>query len=85
MPFLGSPLMRRSTGKYDVTVDYSAKLKPGTIIETGEGGSWKNSYGNYYIVTKNGLQPFRSNYNREGKLNIKDLMKAREKAMNKSS
>ena len=76
---------RTYTGKHDLTIDYTAKLKPGTIIETGEGGSWKNSYGNYYIITKNGLQPFKSNYNGEGKLNIKDLMKAREKAMNKSS
>ena len=76
---------RTYTGKYDVTVDYSAKLKPGTIIETGEGGSWKNSYGNYYIVTTDGLKPFKSNYQGKGKLEIKDIMKAREKAMNKSS
>ena len=76
---------RTYSGKHDLTVDYVAKLKPGTIIETGDGGSWKNSYGTYYIVTKNGLQTFKNNYNGEGKLAIKDIMKAREKAMNKSS
>jgi hypothetical protein len=76
---------RTYSGKHDLTVDYVAKLKPGTIIETGEGGSWENSYGNYYIVTTDGLKPFKSNYQGKGKLEIKDIMKAREKAMNKSS
>lgn len=69
------------TGKHDVTVDYSASLKPGTIIETGEGGSWNNKYGNYYIVTDKGLRKLSSNYNGEGKLTVKDLVKAREKAL----
>ncbi|MGP6239365.1 hypothetical protein ACNF40_02975 [Cuniculiplasma sp. SKW4] len=69
---------RTYTGKHDLTVDYEATLKPGTIIETGEGGSWKNSYGKYYVVTSKGVKPFRPNYNGEGKLEIKDLMKRRE-------
>ena len=76
---------RTYSGKNEVTEDYSAKLKPGTIIETSEGGSWKNSYGGYYIVTPHGLKKFKDNYNGNSKLFIKDLMKAREKAMNKSS
>ena len=73
------------TGKNDLAVDYSASLKPGTIIETGEGGSWKNKYGNYYIVTNKGLRKLSSNYNGEGKLTIKDLVKARESALNKGN
>ena len=72
-------------GKHDVTLDYSAKLKPGTIIETSESGSWKNSYGTYYIVTPTGLKHLKSNYNGDGKLFIKDLVKARENAMAKAS
>ena len=76
---------RTYSGKNDVTMDYSAKLKPGTIIETGEGGSWKNSWGNYYIVTTDGLKLFKSNYQGKGKLEIKDIMKARENAMSKAS
>ena len=72
-------------GKYDVTYDYETHLKPGTIIETSESGSWKNSYGNYYIVTRDGLKLFKSNYQGKGKLEIKDIMKARERAMNESS
>ena len=71
---------RTYTGKHDLTVDYHANLKPGTIVETGEGGSWKNKYGAYYIVTSKGLKPLKDNYNGEGKLYVKDLVKAREKA-----
>lgn len=73
---------RTYTGKNDLTVDYKATLKPGTIIETGEAGSWKNKYGSYYIVTKDGLKHLTSNYNGEGRLKVKDIMKAREKAIN---
>ena len=71
---------RTYTGKHDLTVDYHANLKPGTIIETGEGGSWNNKYGTYYIVTSKGLKPLKNNNNGEGKLYVKDLVKAREKA-----
>ena len=69
---------------HKLTVDYEAKLKPGTIIETGESGSWNNKYGTYYIVTSKGLKPLMSNYNGEGKLYVKDLVKAREKATAKA-
>ena len=72
------------SGKHDLTVDYEAKLKPGTIIETGESGSWNNKYGNYYIVTPGGLRQLKGNYNGEGMLYVKDLMKAREKALSPS-
>ena len=77
--FLQGDKIYSSTHK--LTVDYEAKLKPGTIIETGESGSWNNKYGTYYIVTSKGLKPLMSNYNGEGKLYVKDLMKAREKAI----
>ncbi len=62
-----------------VTIDYNAKLKPGTILEAGEGGSWKNTYGSYYIVTPSGVKKLQDNYNGNGRLYIKDLMKKREK------
>lgn len=74
---------RTYSGKHDLTVDYSANLKPGTIIETGAGGSWKNKYGSYYIVTNKGLRQLESNYNGSGRLIVKDLIKAREKALGK--
>ena len=75
---------RTYTGKNNITVDYQAKLKPGTIIETSEAGSWKNKYGDYYVVTDKGLRHLTTNYNNEGKLKVKDLMKAREKAINRT-
>ena len=75
---------RTYTGKHYLTVDYHAKLKPGTIIETAEGGSWQNKYGRYYIVTSKGLTLLRGNYNGAGKLYVKDLVKAREKAIGKT-
>ena len=78
--FLNGERTYTDKGRY-VTIDYHTNLKPGTIIETGEGGSWKNNYGTYYIVTTQGIKPFKSNYNGKNKLFIKDLMKAREKAL----
>ena len=78
--FLNGDRTYTDKGRY-VTIDYHTNLKPGTIIETGEGGSWKNNYGYYYIVTTKGIEPFKSNYNGNNKLFIKDLIKAREKAM----
>ena len=78
--FLNGDRTYTDKGRY-VTIDYHTNLKPGTIIETGEGGSWKNNYGYYYIVTTKGIEPFKSNYNGNNKLFIKDLIKAREKAL----
>lgn len=76
---------RTYSGKHNVTIDYDTKLKPGTIIEMAEGGSWKNSYGEYYIVTRKGLRQLKDNYNREGTLYVKDLIKAREKAIKRQN
>ena len=48
--------LNRLWGKKEVTVSGTYKAKTGDIIEIRTGGSWKNDYRSWYLVTENGEQ-----------------------------
>lgn len=48
--------LSRQWGKKEVTVSGTYKAKAGDIIEIRTGGSWKNDYRAWYLVTKDGEQ-----------------------------
>jgi hypothetical protein len=37
-------------------IDFNLELETGDLVEIGEGGSWKNRYRTYYVVTERGLE-----------------------------
>jgi hypothetical protein len=37
-------------------LEFDVELESGSLMEVGEGGSWKNKYRFYYIVTERGLE-----------------------------
>ncbi len=41
--------------KNTLHIDYDLVLPVGSILQTGDGGSWKNRYVGFYLVTENGL------------------------------
>jgi len=46
--------LSKQYGKRSVTVSGQYKAKVGEIIEQREGGSWKNDYRYWYLVTEDG-------------------------------
>ena len=48
--------MSRQWGKHEITVSGTYKAKAGDIIEIRSGGSWKNDYRSWYLVTADGEQ-----------------------------
>lgn len=48
--------LNRQWGKKEVTVSGTYKAKAGDIIEQRSGGSWKNDYRAWYLVTADGEQ-----------------------------
>ena len=48
--------LNRQWGKKEVTVSGAYKAKAGDIIEQRSGGSWKNDYRTWYLVTSDGEQ-----------------------------
>ena len=48
--------LNRQWGKKELTVSGSYSAKAGDIIERRSGGSWKNDYRSWYLVTENGEQ-----------------------------
>ena len=48
--------MSRQWGKHEITVSGTYKAKAGDIIEIRSGGSWKNDYRAWYLVTEGGEQ-----------------------------
>ena len=46
--------LERTYGKKEVTVYGHYTAKAGDIIEKREGGSWKNEYRYWYLITQNG-------------------------------
>ena len=48
--------LSRQWGKKEVTVSGTYKARVGDIIEQRSGGSWKNDYRAWYLVTEDGKQ-----------------------------
>jgi hypothetical protein len=48
--------LNRQWGKKEITVSGTYKAKAGDIIEQRIGGSWKNDYRAWYLVTEDGEQ-----------------------------
>jgi len=48
--------LNRQWGKKEITVSGTYKAKAGDIIEQRSGGSWKNDYRAWYLVTEDGEQ-----------------------------
>ena len=46
----------RINGKKEITVSGHYTARAGDIIEKREGGSWKNEYRYWYLVTENGKE-----------------------------
>jgi len=46
--------LRKTWGKKEITVSGTYRARPGEIIEIRTGGSWKNDYRSWYIVTPDG-------------------------------
>ena len=61
--------LHREWGKKEVTVSGTYKAKTGDIIEIRTGGSWKNDYRAWYLVTADGEQ-----------IKVADIDNSKEKA-----
>jgi hypothetical protein len=61
--------LHKEWGKKEVTVSGTYKAKTGDIIEIRTGGSWKNDYRAWYLVTEDGEQ-----------ITVADIDNSREKA-----
>ena len=48
--------LNRQWGKKEITVSGTYRAKAGDIIEQRSGGSWKNDYRSWYLVTADGEQ-----------------------------
>ena len=48
--------LNRQWGKKEITVSGTYKARAGDIIERRSGGSWKNDYRAWYLVTEDGEQ-----------------------------
>ncbi|NLZ91336.1 MAG: hypothetical protein GX918_05415, partial [Clostridiales bacterium] len=48
--------LNRQWGKKEITVSGTYKARAGDIIEQRSGGSWKNDYRAWYLVTEDGEQ-----------------------------
>jgi len=48
--------LNRQWGKKEITVSGTYRAKAGDIIEQRSGGSWKNDYRTWYLVTADGEQ-----------------------------
>ena len=48
--------LNRQWGKKEITVSGTYRAKAGDIIEQRSGGSWKNDYRAWYLVTEDGEQ-----------------------------
>lgn len=46
--------LNRQWGKKEITVSGTYRAKAGDIIESRSGGSWKNDYRSWYLVTEEG-------------------------------
>jgi len=58
---------------------FDGNLKAGTIVEVGDGGSWKNRYVHWGIVESNGNITYYDATNIHNKEKLKNLVKQREK------
>ena len=61
--------LHKEWGKKEVTVSGTYKAKTGDIIEIRTGGSWKNDYRAWYLVTEGGEQ-----------ITVADIDNSKEKA-----
>lgn len=77
--------LHKEWGKKEVTVSGAYKARAGDIIEQRWGGSWKNDYRAWYLVTEDGQQVMVANINNsekkarvteylQGKITAKELI-----------
>ncbi len=72
--------MNRQWGKHEITVSGTYTAKAGDIIEIRSGGSWKNDYRSWYLITADGKQVMVANID-----NSKDKAKVTEYLQGKIS
>jgi hypothetical protein len=65
--------------KHNAKKVFDGNLKAGTIVEVGDGGSWKNRYVNYGIVKSDGNITYYDATSLPNKEKIKNIVKQREK------
>lgn len=61
--------LSRQWGKHEITVSGTYTAKAGDIIEIRSGGSWKNDYRAWYLITEDGEQ-----------ITVADIDNSKEKA-----
>lgn len=77
--------LNRQWGKKEITVSGTYRAKAGDIIEQRNGGSWKNDYRAWYLVTKDGKKVMVADINNskekarvteylQGKINAEELI-----------
>ena len=73
--------MNRQWGKHEITVSGTYKAKAGDIIEIRSGGSWKNDYRAWYLVTEGGEQITVADIdNSEQKMRVTEYLQGKIKA-----
>src|SRR5690606_33661882 len=73
--------MSRQWGKKEITVSGTYKAKAGDIIEIRSGGSWKNDYRAWYLVTADGEQVMVADINdSEQKMRVTEYLQGKIKA-----
>lgn len=77
--------LNKQWGKKEITVSGTYRAKTGDIIEQRNGGSWKNDYRAWYLVTKDGKKVMVADINNskekarvteylQGKINAEELI-----------
>jgi len=73
--------MNRQWGKHEITVSGTYTAKAGDIIEIRSGGSWKNDYRTWYLVTEGGEQITVADIdNSEQKMRVTEYLQGKIKA-----
>lgn len=73
--------MNRQWGKHEITVSGTYKAKTGDIIEIRTGGSWKNDYRSWHLVTADGEQVMVADINdSEQKMRVTEYLQGKIKA-----
>jgi hypothetical protein len=73
--------LSRQWGKKEITVSGTYKARAGDIIERRSGGSWKNDYRAWYLVTEDGEQVMVADIdNSEDKARVTEYLQGKIKA-----
>jgi hypothetical protein len=73
--------LNRQWGKHEITVSGTYTAKAGDIIEIRSGGSWKNDYRSWYLITADGKQVMVANIdNSKDKAKVTEYLQGKIKA-----